>query len=60
MCVACIEYLKDRLTEGEFKSALKETTIEDPRHLAEIERIFRENQGNSDAIKRALKALEVK
>lgn len=58
MCVACIEYMKDKLTDGEFKSALKETTIEDPKHLAEVEKILRDNSGRPADIKRELKTLE--
>ena len=58
MCVACIEYMKDKLTDREFRSALRETTVEDPRHLREVEKIFQENADKPEEIKKKLKDLE--
>jgi len=58
MCVACIEYVKDKLTDREFQSALRETTVEDAQHLREVEKIFQESAGKPDEIKKKLKDLE--
>jgi hypothetical protein len=57
MCAACIEYTKDRLTTQEFKSALRETTMEDRRHLAEVERLVREHAGSPEDLKKKLREL---
>lgn len=57
MCVACIEYIKDKLTEKEFKSALVEMTMEDQAHLNAVNRIFQEKAGKPDELKKALDAL---
>ena len=45
MCAACIEYAKDKLTSNEFRAALKEMTLEDKSHLAEVENLIKQNQG---------------
>lgn len=57
MCVACIEYTKDRLNISEFKSALREMTMEDQRHLREVERLFREFGDKPDELKQKLREL---
>ncbi len=36
MCAACVEYTKEKLNLNELKSALKETTQQDPGHLKEV------------------------
>jgi hypothetical protein len=58
MCAACIEYTKDRLTTKEFQSALRETTMENKRHQADVERLIRENGSNPDELKKKLQELE--
>ncbi len=54
MCVACIEFLKDKLTLKEFQSALKETTIDDPKHLSEVSQSIRDAGDDLDEVKRKL------
>ncbi len=57
MCVACLEYTRDKLTANEFKSALREMTVEDQRHLQEVERLFREYGQKPDELKKKLREL---
>ena len=57
MCIACLEYTRDRLTEGEFRSALRETTMEDRRHREEVERLMRELAGQPEELKKKLAEL---
>lgn len=57
MCVACIEYAKGTLKVNEFKSALREMTVEDKAHAEEVARILREFANDEAEIKKRLKAL---
>ena len=57
MCVACIEYAKGTLNVNEFKSALREMTIEDDEHFEEVARILADYAGKPDEIRRELKKL---
>lgn len=57
MCVACIEYTKDRLNLNEFNSALREMTMDDQKHAEEVARILKEFAGKPDEIKKHLEAL---
>jgi hypothetical protein len=57
MCIACLEYTKDKLTAGEFQSALRETTMDDQRHLQEVQRLMREHSGIADELKKKLTEL---
>jgi len=54
MCVACREFIKQKLTFQEFKSALWETTREDETHLEELERLLYETRENPDRVRQAL------
>ena len=56
MCVACIEYTKNKMTTNELKSALRETTRSDSGHQAEVEKLIRENE-NPDDLKDKLRKL---
>ncbi len=58
MCVACIEYMKDKLNVNEFRSALREMTQDDPEHAVAIAKIMEKYAGKPDEIKKAIKALE--
>lgn len=58
MCMACIEYTKDKLTSAEFKSALKEVSREDADHVREVERILQEFANDPERLKKELKYLE--
>jgi hypothetical protein len=57
MCVACLEYTKDRLNVNELKGALRETTVNDRAHLEEVERLIREHAGKPDELKEKLRQL---
>ena len=57
MCVACLEYIKNKLNEKEFKSALVEMTMDDKRHLDAVNRAMSEHAGNPEKLKKALEAL---
>jgi hypothetical protein len=55
MCVACLEFIKGTLTLKEFQSALRETTMEDERHLLEVERKLQGSpRGDADAARKLL------
>ena len=54
MCVACKEFIKDRLTFSEFKNALWEMTREDEGHLAEIEALLRKPGASPDLLRQKL------
>jgi hypothetical protein len=60
MCVACIEYIKDRLNIDEYKSALREMTVEDQEHAREVEKLFKDFGAQPDELKKRLRALTQK
>ena len=57
MCVACIEFTKDKLTVNEFSFALREMTQEDKEHFEAVSKILKEFAGQPDEIKRRLQEL---
>lgn len=57
MCAACIEYTKDKLTVDEFKSALKEMTLESKQHVEAVQKLVRELASKPDQLKKELKNL---
>ncbi len=57
MCAACIEYTKDRLNADEFRSALREMTVEDQEHARLVEELIRTYAGQPEELKRQLKLL---
>jgi hypothetical protein len=57
MCIACTEWIKDRLTLKEFRSALRETTRDDEPHLDEVNRILIDSGDDANLAKEALKKL---
>ena len=59
MCVACIEFIKGTLNVSEFKSALRETTQNDERHLSEVSEVIGKGFG-SGASKAEAEALREK
>ncbi len=58
MCVACNEYIKDRLTSTEFKSALKEASMDNPTHKEQVEGLIKEYGEQPEELKKLLKPLE--
>jgi hypothetical protein len=56
MCVACIEFIKGTLNVTEFKSALRETTMEDAAHLIEVERAMSSGSNDAEELRKKLKA----
>lgn len=58
MCAACIEYTKDKLTIQEFKSALKETTMDDRTHREQVEKLIENYGDDPDALKNILRPLQ--
>lgn len=58
MCVACLEYTKDKLTVNEFRSALREMTQEDKAHREAVERLFQQYGQQPEELKKQLKALQ--
>lgn len=54
MCVACLEFLKDKMTVKEFRMALGETTREDPAHRQEIDQKITESAEDRDELKKEL------
>jgi len=57
MCVACIEYMKDKMTVDELKSALVETTIEDQAHLREMEELIKTYGNDRKELKKRMEDL---
>lgn len=57
MCVACIEYIKDRLTFQEFSSALREVIATDEAHAKAVADVVRQHAGNPDELKKQLELL---
>jgi ferritin-like protein len=57
MCVACVEYNKGKLTQNEFRSALREMTVEQQEHFEAVNRILKEFDGQPDEIKKRLAEL---
>ena len=57
MCIACIEYTKDKLNVNEFSFALREMTQEDKEHFDEVSRILKDFAAQPDEIKKRIKAL---
>ncbi len=48
MCVACLEFIKDKLTVNEFRSALREMTVDDPNHLSRVNQILSSQKSTED------------
>lgn len=57
MCIACLEYTRDKLTANEFRSALREMTVEDQRHMQEVERLFSVFGNQPEELKKRIKEL---
>ena len=57
MCVACIEYTKDKLNLKELKAALREMTMDDQKHFDDVERIIREHGSDPSVVKKELQKL---
>jgi demethoxyubiquinone hydroxylase (CLK1/Coq7/Cat5 family) len=56
--MACIEYAKDSLNINELRSALKETTMHDEKHLAEVEKLIQKYGSDPKELKKQLALLE--
>ncbi len=57
MCIACVEYTKDKLNVNEFAFALREMTQEDQAHFEEVSKILKDFAGQPDEIKKRIEAL---
>jgi hypothetical protein len=57
MCIACIEFIKDRLTLKEFRAALSETTRDDQAHLNEVSELIRQDASNPQELRKSLEKL---
>lgn len=55
MCVACLEFLKDKMTLKEFRMALGETTREDPTHRREVDLKIAESAEDLNLLKESLR-----
>lgn len=40
MCAACVEYAKEKLTMPEFRSALREASMDNPAHQKQVEQLI--------------------
>lgn len=58
MCLACLEYTKDKLNVNEFAFALREMTQEDPAHFEEVKRLIEALKDQPEELKKRLLALE--
>jgi len=60
MCVACLEYQKNKMTSAELKAAMREMTVDDQKHREEVERLIRDLSGNPDELKRKIGELNAR
>ncbi len=58
MCIACLEYTKDKLNISEFSFALREMTQEDKAHYEEVARLLKEFANQPEELKKRLEALQ--
>lgn len=58
MCVACLQYTKDKLNVNEFRSAMREMTIEDKAHGEAVKRLLEMYADKPEELKKRLKELE--
>ncbi|MBI3557625.1 MAG: hypothetical protein HY074_15295 [Deltaproteobacteria bacterium] len=57
MCIACIEFIKDKLTLKEFQAALGETSRDDKIHLEEVSELMRQNAADPKELRKSLEKL---
>jgi hypothetical protein len=57
MCMACVEYAKDKLNADEFISALREMTWDDKKHADEVAALVKALAGQPEALKKELEKL---
>lgn len=57
MCIACLEYTKDKLTLGEFKAAFREMTEDDKAHALEVQRLMDEYASDPEELKKKMREL---
>lgn len=57
MCMACVEYTKDKLTLNEFSFALREMTWDDKKHADDVAALMKEFANDPDELKKQLKLL---
>ena len=60
MCIACIEYTKDKLTLNEFSSALREMSLDDKLHAEEVASLIQKYANDPKELKKRLDELEKK
>jgi rubrerythrin len=57
MCIACLEYTKDKLTLSEFKAAFREMTEKDKAHAQEVQRLLVQYANDPEELKKHMRAL---
>jgi hypothetical protein len=57
MCIACSEFVKNKLNMKEYLAALWESTMEDEAHLSEVEGLISQARGRSEQLKEQLKSI---
>ena len=60
MCVACVEFIKNKLNAKEFKSALREVARNDEAHLTEVEQVLQANPQDQDEARKKIADLTKK
>ncbi len=57
MCIACIEFIKAKLTLKEFRAALGETTRDDQTHLEEVSELLQQDATDPLDLRKSLEKL---
>ena len=57
MCIACLEYTKDKLTLSEFRSAFREMTEDDKAHFEEVEKLMKQYADDPEELKEQMREL---
>jgi hypothetical protein len=57
MCAACIEYTKEKLNVNELKSALRETTMDNPKHYTEVDGLIQKHGSNPKELKKEIEKI---
>lgn len=55
MCIACTEFIKNKLNMKEYLAALWESTMDDEAHLSQVETLIYQARGRSEQLKEQLK-----
>jgi hypothetical protein len=58
MCAACLEFIKEKLTVNELRSALREMTVDDPGHLKQVTSIIDRSKDPAEIKKNLQKLID--